>query len=216
MLRGISQLNKSNGIKVLVVLTDGEDNTSKSKYEDVIDLAVKEKIPIYIIGLGDVNKNTLNQISEATNGLFLYTRSSTTLPSIYTMIGQRVQAVYQVEYVSPNNNTDKNKRELNLSAALNNYTVVDDKQTYQLPETNIASVASAIPVTPRNKQNEIENNVVEKKSVAMIQKIPNSKIPHHTFSNNEKDTFWIWGNIILAGFVAAFILIYKRRKQVNV
>lgn len=210
MLQGIAQIKNSDGIKVLVVLTDGEDNTSKSKFTDVINLAVKENIPVYIIGLGDVNKTTLNQISEATNGLFFYTRSSTTLQSIYKMISERVQAVYQLEYISSNKNRGKNKRELNLSAALNNYSVTKDKRIYELTETTAASKIS--PPTKTDAENKINTNIAQE-NVDRIKKISNPKITFQSFLSNEKDTFWIFGNIIVTVFLATFILIYKKRKQ---
>jgi len=210
IVQGIAQLKNAKGIKVLVVLTDGEDNTSKSNAQNVIDLAVKENIPVYIIGLGDVNKIALNEISEATNGLFLYTRSAITLQGIYTMISQRIQATYELEYTSPNKDINKYNRELELSAGINNCDVINDKGTYQLPEQNIASV---MPTTSQNNDGEVGTNIVKETNIANGQKSPNPKVDTQASSYNEKGFFWIFGNIILACLIAAFIIIYKRRKQ---
>ncbi len=211
MIEGVKQLKNAEGIKVLVVLTDGEDNTSTSKYTDVIEMAAKEKIPVYIVGLGDVNKSTLNEISEATNGQFFYTRSSVTLQSIYSMISQRVQAVYQLEYETPNITISKNERLLKLSASINNYAIQPDQGTYKISEKKVATV-SAIN-TPKDNNQEVITNGVPQKTLATIQQLPKPEILKQSIFENEKDIFWIFGNIIVAGAIAAFILVYKKRKQ---
>jgi Ca-activated chloride channel family protein len=59
MIEGIDKIKIANGVKVLVVLTDGQDNSYKFNWSDVIAKANQLEIPIYIIGLGDVNKDTL-------------------------------------------------------------------------------------------------------------------------------------------------------------
>lgn len=213
MIEGVKQLKNGKGIKVLVVLTDGEDNMSKATSAEVIDLAVKENIPVYIIGLGDVNKSTLNQISEATNGLFFYTRTSTTLQSIYAMISQRVKAVYQAEYISPDTHQEKKERALTVSAEVNNFAVINDQATYQLPETTRSSIS---PVSPSDNNNTTISSVVESSKIpTAIQTSPKKLVSNGNVFDNEKDIFWIFGNIILAGFIAAWIIFYKKRKQVD-
>ena len=213
MIEGVKQLKNGKGIKVLVVLTDGEDNMSKATSAEVIELAVKENIPVYIIGLGDVNKSTLNQISEATNGLFFYTRTSTTLQSIYAMISQRVKAVYQAEYISPDTHQEKKERALTVSAEVNNFAVINDQATYQLPETTRSSIS---PVSPSDNNNTTISSVVESSKIpTAIQTSPKKLVSNGNVFDNEKDIFWIFGNIILAGFIAAWIIFYKKRKQVD-
>ena len=54
MREGLSEIRKEDGLNVLVVLTDGNDNSSSSKWFQVIKDAQNDDTPIYIIGLGDV------------------------------------------------------------------------------------------------------------------------------------------------------------------
>src|SRR6185503_3521188 len=72
MIAGIDEIKRSEGIKVLIVLTDGYDNQSKSTWTDVVEKANKENIPVYIIGLGDVNKDTLQAIATKAKGKFYF------------------------------------------------------------------------------------------------------------------------------------------------
>jgi Ca-activated chloride channel family protein len=51
MITGLDEIKAVDGVRVLAVLTDGQDNASKNKWQDVVDKANKENIPVYIIGL---------------------------------------------------------------------------------------------------------------------------------------------------------------------
>jgi Ca-activated chloride channel homolog len=115
MIASIGAIKDSHGVKVLVVLSDGHDNSSHSKWEDVVALATKESIPIYIVGLGDANVDTLSQIANETKGQFYFTRSSSSLEAIYEDISKQVQAFYELVYRSPNFMSSDGTRELLLS-----------------------------------------------------------------------------------------------------
>ena len=115
MITSIDEIKNSNGVKVLVVLTDGQDNSSKSKWNDVVDKAIKEDIPIYIIGLGNVNKDTLQLIAKSTKGQFYFTQSSSSLNTVYAAISKQVQAFYNLVYSSPNFTSADSTRQIELS-----------------------------------------------------------------------------------------------------
>lgn len=72
--------------KVIIVLTDGVENSSYVDYETILELAQKERVPIYTIGLGKVDRITLHQIARETKGLYFYTPTSKQLKSIYHTI----------------------------------------------------------------------------------------------------------------------------------
>ncbi len=115
MLQSLTLINQSSGIKVLVVLTDGQDNSSKNKWSDVIKTANQNEIPVYIIGLGDVNVDTLKMIANATKGQFYFTPSSKSLDTIYAKISKKVQAFYNLIYSSTNFSTADTARQIELS-----------------------------------------------------------------------------------------------------
>ena len=115
MITGIDEIKNADGVKVLVMLTDGNDNSSKSKWNDVILKAKQEEIPIYIIGLGDVNKDTLNIIANATGGEFYFTQTSNSFDTIYSKISRRVQAFYSLVYRSTNISSIDTTRSIEVS-----------------------------------------------------------------------------------------------------
>jgi len=134
LLTGLNQLNTRNGMNVLVTLTDGQNNKSKSSWTDVIDKAIFLDIPIYIIGLGNVNKDTLQIISERTNGQFIYTETSKSFSEIYTRLSKEIQSFYDLKYESKKLSSIARKRNLTITFLPN-----DDKSdtlnyNFELPK----------------------------------------------------------------------------------
>ncbi len=140
MITGIDEIKKSDGVKVLVVLTDGQDNASISKWNDVVDKAIKEDIPIYIIGLGNVNKDTLQLIAKSTKGQFYFTQSSSSLNTVYAAISKQVQAFYNLVYSSPNFSSADSIRQIELSFYIDSIFLVTNPATLNLPTEVIAVI----------------------------------------------------------------------------
>ena len=138
MLAGIDEVTKGNGIKVLVVLTDGFDNASTYTSKDVIDRANKENMPVYIIGLGFVNIDTLQHIAKSTKGQFYFTRSSTSLDTIYALISKQVQSYYNLVYTSPNLSSEDSTRKIELSFDVDSTYLVTNPETINLPAEVLA------------------------------------------------------------------------------
>jgi Ca-activated chloride channel family protein len=140
MITSINEIKNSNGVKVLVVLTDGQDNSSKSKWNDVVDKAIKEDIPIYIIGLGNVNKDTLQLIAKSTKGQFYFTYSSSSLNTVYAAISKQVQAFYNLVYSSPNFSSADSTRQIELSFDIDSIFLVTNPETLNLPSEVVAFI----------------------------------------------------------------------------
>lgn len=134
MLEGLDKIKTANGVKILVVLTDGQDNSSKSNWNDVVTKASQLEIPIYIIGLGDVNQDTLQQIATATKGQFYYTQSSTSLISVYSIISKQVQAFYNLVYSSPNFSSLDSTRQLEIKFDVDSIYLNTQSANYILPK----------------------------------------------------------------------------------
>ncbi|MFN8415377.1 MAG: VWA domain-containing protein [Cytophagaceae bacterium] len=100
IVEGINIVKHKNGINIVVALTDGYENASKSTLSDVIKLSKKEAIPLYMIGLGNVDVDTLQYIANQTRGDFHYTSSSESLSEIYKKISNQIQSFYVIEYHS--------------------------------------------------------------------------------------------------------------------
>lgn len=72
--------------KVIILLSDGEDNSSTIPFEVIIKLLKKYSIKVYSVGIGESNKIILNQISKQTEGKAYIARSKEDLKEIYKQI----------------------------------------------------------------------------------------------------------------------------------
>lgn len=140
MIAGIEDVKKTEGIKLIVVLTDGYDNASKTMWSDVVDKAKQEEIPVYIIGLGDVNTDTLQLIAKSTKGQFYFTKSSSSLNEIYALISKQVQAFYNLVYTSPNFSSIDTARQIELSFDVDDMFLITNAESINLPSEVISYI----------------------------------------------------------------------------
>lgn len=88
----------SNNLAVVAV-TDGNDTESANTIDDAIDAATTGKqIPVYTIGIGTANQDTLTQLAEGTGGRYYYAPDSTTLQDIYLRISGGLISQYEIEF----------------------------------------------------------------------------------------------------------------------
>ena len=105
----LENIQKQGGIKVIIALSDGNDNRSKSTVDEIIQLANQLEVPIYTIGLGSADQKVLQQISDETDGAFFYTKSSNSLTKIYDKIAKQILSIYELGYRSENLSSDANR-----------------------------------------------------------------------------------------------------------
>jgi Ca-activated chloride channel family protein len=72
--------------KVVILLSDGEDNYSTTPLDIVLKLLKKYSIKVYTIGIGDSNKIVLNKIAKQTNANSYIAYSKNDLGDIYEKI----------------------------------------------------------------------------------------------------------------------------------
>ena len=79
------EANNNSYTPVIILMTDGQDNSTLTNYTPLIDRANAKGITVFAIGLGkDVNSVLLRQICDNTGGgVYYYAESSDVLPSIF-------------------------------------------------------------------------------------------------------------------------------------
>lgn len=125
------------GIRVVIALTDGQDNSSKKHSEDVISLARENEIPIYCIGLGDAMPDTLQILADSTDGYYAYTNNSSALDSIYDLLNRKILAYYLLTYESPNWSSLDIDRTLTIEFEQTDVYVRDNALGFKLPDNVI-------------------------------------------------------------------------------
>jgi VWFA-related protein len=93
--------------RAIILLTDGEDTSSRKHVSDAVDMALKADAIIYAIGIGDnyfdgVNKGVLNKITERTGGRAYFPRNEEDLRVAFAQIQDELRSQYLVAY-SPTN-----------------------------------------------------------------------------------------------------------------
>jgi VWFA-related protein len=103
LIASLHYFRATQGQRVLVLLSDGDDTASSAKFEDALEYARRSGVSIYTIGLNipfsNVPvRNKLGNLAEATGGRTFYVGKATELASIYHEIEQEVRSRYLLAF----------------------------------------------------------------------------------------------------------------------
>jgi Ca-activated chloride channel family protein len=94
--------------RAIILLTDGDDTSSRMKLNEAVDSALKADAIIYAIGIGDsfsfsgVDEGSLRKITERTGGRAYFPRNEEDLRSAFAQIQDELREQYLIAY-SPSN-----------------------------------------------------------------------------------------------------------------
>jgi VWFA-related protein len=105
--------------RAIILLTDGEDTSSRIKRQDAIDRAVKDNVVVYSIGIGDrrhygLDQGALRKISEKTGGRAFFPENEVELRSAFAQIQDELRSQYLVAYSSTNKARDGSFRKIQV------------------------------------------------------------------------------------------------------
>jgi VWFA-related protein len=91
--------------RAIILITDGDDTSSKRKLNEAVETAIKSGVAVYSIGIGDENyggtsEGNLRKISERTGGRAYFPKKATNLRLVFEEIGQELRSQYLVSYSS--------------------------------------------------------------------------------------------------------------------
>ena len=111
----------ANTRRALVLLSDGDDTSSTVKKQDVIDLAVKNDVVIYSIGIrdrefpeGKLDSGALKKVSDRTGGRAFFPQSKTELQLAFAQINNELRSQYLIGYSPTNTNRDGAYRQIRI------------------------------------------------------------------------------------------------------
>ncbi|MGE5347566.1 MAG: VWA domain-containing protein, partial [Acidithiobacillales bacterium] len=109
---GLFQFQGIRGRKAYVILTDGEDRSSKFPFEAAVDYAKKSGVALYFIGLKIPGaelgvRSKLSKLSRETGGTAYFVASAEGLSRIYAEINEELRSQYLLSYM-PQNKTPGN------------------------------------------------------------------------------------------------------------
>jgi VWFA-related protein len=113
------------GRKTMILLTDGQDTTSRMKMSDAINDALKAETSIYAIGVGDpayggVNEGKLRQLCEATGGRAYFPKGPGDLDRAFAELEKDLRQQYLIAYEPDNAAADGGFRKIEVRVSNRN------------------------------------------------------------------------------------------------
>jgi Ca-activated chloride channel family protein len=136
--------------KVLVVVTDGDDNTSSGTLEDLIKDAQKGEVLIYTVGLLSEDEKreakratrALDAIAKATGGKSYYPKKLKDVASACQQAAQDIRSQYVIEYSPTNAALDGSFRQIKVIANAPNQPIVRTRSGYYATPDILSRLAS--------------------------------------------------------------------------
>ncbi len=103
ILASLYYFRAQKGQRALVLLTDGEDTSSGSSWEDTLEYARRSGVAVYTIGLGNVGtagRSKLAALAEATGGRAFFIDRAAELSGVYDRIEEELRSRYLLAYYS--------------------------------------------------------------------------------------------------------------------
>ena len=121
--------------KVVILMSDGGDNASTAKLEEVLERARRSSVTIYTIGLfdpvdPDANPGVLESLAETTGGRRFLPRSPGPLLQACEQIAREVRDAYTLSYVPPEHDGRYHRVEVRASRSDGHGLVVRTRPGY--------------------------------------------------------------------------------------
>jgi Ca-activated chloride channel homolog len=117
------QLAKAPGTtrRAIILLTDGDDTSSRMGKNEIIDLAVRSDVVIYSIGIrdagfpeGKLDAGALRRVSDKTGGRAFIPAGPGDLAQAFSQIDQELRSQYLIAYSPTNKNRDASYRRIRI------------------------------------------------------------------------------------------------------
>jgi Ca-activated chloride channel family protein len=100
------------GRKVLLIMTDGEDTTSRVTYDDMLGYARAARVPLYFIGIAmgisDIaGTSKMKALAAETGGVAYFVKDAEHLAETYAKLQQDLRSQYLIAYDTQSSKTDR-------------------------------------------------------------------------------------------------------------
>lgn len=117
VVRSLEQFRGRRGRQALVLLTDGEDTTSRTDWRLAERFARTMRIPVFSIGLGGgrfAGKGVLKSLAKETGGEAFFPKTVDELPAVYGRIAELLRSQYLLWYPSDSSKPFEKFREIRV------------------------------------------------------------------------------------------------------
>lgn len=119
IVTGLYRFRSVEGRKALVILTDGEDTTSRVSYEEMLSYVRSARVPVYFIGIGlgftDVSGTSkMKALATETGGAAYFIRDVKRLRDTYRQLENDLRTQYLVSYYTQSVKKDATYRPVDV------------------------------------------------------------------------------------------------------
>ncbi len=119
IITGLYRFRSVGGQKALIVLTDGEDTTSRIAYDELLAYVRASRVPLYFIavggGLGDLLlPAAIKSLAAETGGKVYTARRASDLAGTYQQLEAELRSQYLVSYYSESSSRDRTYRRVDV------------------------------------------------------------------------------------------------------
>ena len=152
LYEGINSVGNTSSSRCVIAFTDGDDNCSVHTASEVGELAKKMNVPVFIIGVGDVNESNLSNIAALSNGKYININNVDVLVDLLSEIYTNQKDMYMLEYVS-------NESEFDRYDARNVDVTIEDDRYYGGNVVSAAPVKISEPIKHDKRYEIVKANV---------------------------------------------------------
>lgn len=100
IVTGLYRFRNVQGRKALIVISDGEDTTSRLSYDDMLTYARASRVPLYFIGigLGPIGGGGMKSLANETGGISYFIRNTKQLGDTYKLLEKELRSQYLLSY----------------------------------------------------------------------------------------------------------------------
>ncbi|HUR83621.1 MAG TPA: VWA domain-containing protein [Thermoanaerobaculia bacterium] len=115
IVTGLYKFRNVPGRKALIVLTDGEDTSSRVTWNDMLAYARASRVPLYFIGIGHLRASgPMRTLADETGGLTYFARSSKVLNETYAQLEKDLRTQYLISYSTEVSKNDQAYRTIEV------------------------------------------------------------------------------------------------------
>ncbi len=183
-MKAIDEVSKADATmeKVVIIFTDGYDNSSAYSVDSVIKKASENNVTLCAVDFGyGINEGYMEQYSKGTNGLYHHIYEKDEFKLAFEDIYKKFEYFYVVEFEQPEYGDHK----IVLSMCLDNQTISDTVSVNNLPDVGFINLLQVYFDTDKSTIKSESKKAISR-VVSMMKLYPGMQIElrGHTDSNN--------------------------------
>ncbi|HEX2120785.1 MAG TPA: VWA domain-containing protein [Thermoanaerobaculia bacterium] len=118
IVTGLYRFRGLQGRKALIVITDGEDTTSRLSWDDMMGYARASRVPLYFIGVGfgfgGLSGGSIRTLAAETGGVAYFIRNVNQLEETYEQLEKELRSQYLLSYHTETTKNDQAYRSIEV------------------------------------------------------------------------------------------------------